>query len=95
MLNDSFLDFLNLGKLSSQSFDTISNPDSSSPFSQVVKNLDSTSPEPVPPFTVPRAPEPIRRTFPGDDNGKDSSFLRKRQHSAAFSFRKLICFFSY
>ena len=88
------LDFLNSGNLFNQSFETISNPASSRPFSQVVKNLESTSADPVPPLRVYLAPEPTKSNFPGEEKGKELSLFRKRVHSAEFSLRKSICCFS-
>ena len=55
----------------------------------MVKYLDSTSPEPKPPFIVSLAPEPINNTLPGLLIGNSSFLFKNRVHSEADSLRFL------
>ena len=84
----------NFGYSSNHLLVVIVNPAFSKPSSQVVKYLDSTSPEPNPPFDVFRAPEPINNTEVGFSIGNSSFLLRNKVHSDADSLRNWICLIS-
>ena len=81
-----------IGYWSSHSFEVILNPAFSKPSSHVVKNLDSTSPEPKPPFIVFLAPEPINNTLQGLDIGNWSFLFKNIVHSEAAFCKNSISF---
>ena len=89
-INELKVFFLNCGYSSNHFFETISKPEFSRPCSHVIKNRDSTHPDPVPPLRVSLAPGPTSKTLHGFSIGNSPLDFRKRVHSDAVSFNIFI-----